>query len=94
MDARRHRIQNGTIVSELNTTEWKKTRLQILERDNYTCGYCGNEATSVDHILPRALGGTHDPGNLIACCTPCNSRKQDRVMIRQPWVSPRWNVTA
>jgi len=80
--------------NELNTTEWKKTRLAILERDNYTCGYCGNEATSVDHILPRALGGTHDPGNLIACCTPCNSRKQDRVMIRQPWVSPTWKVTA
>ena len=79
-------------MSDLNTTEWRKTRLAILERDNYTCGYCGAEANSVDHITPRALGGTNDPGNLIAACTTCNSRKQDRVMRRQPWFNPRWGV--
>ncbi len=81
-------------AKDLSSAEWKRARQTVLERDNYTCGYCGQEANTVDHILPRALGGTHDLGNLIAACTPCNSRKQDRVMIRQPWVSSRWNVNA
>jgi 5-methylcytosine-specific restriction endonuclease McrA len=80
-------------AKELNTAEWKRLRVAILERDAFTCGYCGNEATAVDHIHPRALGGTNDPGNLIASCIQCNSRKKDRIMIRQPWTSPRWGVT-
>lgn len=30
---------------------------------------------SIDHILPKSLGGTHDRANLRVLCTPCNTRK-------------------
>jgi len=30
---------------------------------------------SVDHWLPRALGGTDTPSNLRLACRPCNMRK-------------------
>jgi hypothetical protein len=42
-----------------------------------TCTYCEAPATSVDHVVPRALGGSDDPANLVPACTWCNSSKRD-----------------
>lgn len=33
---------------------------------------------SIDHIVPRARGGSHDPSNLRVLCTRCNSKKGTR----------------
>jgi 5-methylcytosine-specific restriction endonuclease McrA len=33
----------------------------------------------VDFVVPRARKGKKDPGNLVACCTPCNTIKGTRV---------------
>jgi 5-methylcytosine-specific restriction endonuclease McrA len=57
------------------TGEWKKQRQRVLSRDAYTCAYCGQDATEVDHIIPRAKGGGHELDNLVACCKSCNGRK-------------------
>lgn len=57
------------------SAEWRKQRERVLKRDGYTCAYCGNDATEVDHIISRKRGGGHDLENLVACCKPCNSRK-------------------
>ena len=62
----------------LATADWKKRRLLVLQRDGYTCYYCNQEANSVDHVIPRAVGGTDDFDNLVACCSKCNSSKGDR----------------
>lgn len=59
-----------------NSSTWKRLRNQILIRDNWTCYLCGNEATTIDHIHPVALGGTDDEWNLAAACTRCNYSKQ------------------
>lgn len=56
---------------------WKKLRLQILNRDAWTCSYCGGEANEVDHIIPLKRGGSDDPDNLTAACRTCNARKHD-----------------
>jgi 5-methylcytosine-specific restriction endonuclease McrA len=63
---------------DLGTQRWKDQRIRVLQRDSYTCQYCGLEATQVDHVIPRAKGGGHDLDNLVACCAPCNSRKGSR----------------
>ena len=60
---------------ELGTQRWKNQRLRVLQRDGYVCQYCGGEATQVDHVIARAMGGGHDLDNLVACCALCNSRK-------------------
>ena len=61
---------------DLNKAGWQKKRRAILQRDQYTCAYCGNtEATTVDHIIPVSLGGDAHPSNLVACCIKCNSAK-------------------
>ena len=61
---------------------------KILERDNYVCQYCGLDGRAsfenalvmrVDFVVPRARKGKKDPGNLVACCTPCNTIKGTHV---------------
>ena len=46
------------------------------------CQYCGkNKSTQADHFIPKSLGGTDHPANLIACCQPCNFMKGTRIML-------------
>ncbi len=65
-----------------------KEGLRILERDDHRCQYCGLDGRAsfenalvmrVDFVVPRARKGKKDPGNLIACCIPCNTIKGTRV---------------
>ena len=63
---------------ELHTRQWKRQRELVLTRDCFECAYCGEPATEVDHIIPRAKGGGHELENLVACCKRCNGRKGSR----------------
>jgi len=58
----------------------KLSRQSLMERDNYTCQYCGKQSKhlTVDHIVPRERGGRHRWSNLVACCVDCNVRKGNR----------------
>jgi len=53
------------------------TKREILRRDDYTCQYCGHRTRilTVDHVMPRRLGGQHTWTNVVAACPPCNRRK-------------------
>jgi len=55
----------------------KRTRYEVLRRDNNTCRYCHATDTplTIDHVIPVALGGTDDPSNLVAACKDCNAGK-------------------
>lgn len=57
----------------------KRTRYEVLKRDNHTCRYCGESAPdvrlTVDHVTPTALGGSDSPDNLVAACRDCNAGK-------------------
>ncbi len=59
----------------LGTQYWKNRRLEVLQRDGYICTYCGQDANSVDHVIPRSAGGDHSLANLVACCLKCNGKK-------------------
>jgi 5-methylcytosine-specific restriction endonuclease McrA len=58
------------------------TKREILRRDDYTCQYCGQHAVylTIDHIIPRRLGGRHTWENLVAACPSCNHHKGGRTL--------------
>ncbi|MDZ7785718.1 MAG: HNH endonuclease [Candidatus Saccharibacteria bacterium] len=57
-------------------------RKEILERDNYTCHYCGEKVTednaTLDHLFPQHKGGKHGKDNLKTSCLICNSIKSGK----------------
>jgi len=58
----------------------------IMLRDDGVCQYCGSVADTVDHVLPRKLGGSDEATNLVACCRSCNIEKRTNVWspLQQP----------
>jgi len=60
----------------------KLNKREIMRRDNYTCQYCGQHTgtLTIDHIIPRHLGGGHTWENLVAACPSCNHRKGGRTL--------------
>ena len=58
----------------------KLTKREILRRDNYTCQYCGQRfiTLTIDHVIPRHMGGKHTWNNLVTACQACNHRKGGR----------------
>jgi HNH endonuclease len=57
-------------------------RATLLERDGWRCRYCGELVTTsnatLDHVIPRSLGGPNTAENLVAACLACNSIKSGR----------------
>jgi 5-methylcytosine-specific restriction endonuclease McrA len=55
----------------------KLTRLEVFNRDKYTCQYCGKQTVelTLDHVIPRHSGGEHSWENVVSACITCNRRK-------------------
>lgn len=55
----------------------KLTRLEVFYRDKFTCQYCGKHGIdlTLDHVIPRRLGGEHCWKNVVSACNRCNRRK-------------------
>ena len=62
-------------------------RWKVLQRDNFTCQYCGRHAPDValeiDHIIPVAKGGTNDILNLVTACYECNHGKGAKYLVNE-----------
>jgi hypothetical protein len=67
-------------------------RIRILERDHYTCVYCGRRppevGLEVDHVLPRSYGGQDDATNLVTACRECNNGKRAGLISLPEGVNP------
>ncbi|NVZ11219.1 HNH endonuclease [Allochromatium humboldtianum] len=67
-----------------------EVREYLLEKWHRTCAYCGatNVPLEIEHIVPRARGGSDRVSNLTLACRPCNQRKGSRsiedFLKRQP----------
>lgn len=73
-----------------STRQWRKTRERILERDGHRCTAIENgrrcpETTNlhVDHITPKASGGTDDDENLTTLCARHNLTKGARCLSQR-----------
>lgn len=72
---------------------WTKQRWLALERDDFTCQYCGQRAPDVtlhvDHKVPVVDGGTDDLENLVTACAACNlGREAARFKTPVPYRKP------
>jgi 5-methylcytosine-specific restriction endonuclease McrA len=67
------------------------TRFNVFLRDRFKCQYCGNRHRvsdlTFDHVVPRAAGGVTCWSNIVAACSPCNTKKDKRIVkpVRPPF---------
>jgi 5-methylcytosine-specific restriction endonuclease McrA len=63
-----------------NSMELILSRKNIFHRDNHICQYCGNKSGphTIDHIIPKEIGGMDTWENLVTACAPCNIIKGNR----------------
>ena len=63
------------------------TNTFLFARDRYQCQYCGRhqaalkprESLTRDHLIPISRGGLNVWTNVVAACSPCNTRKANRL---------------
>lgn len=63
-----------------DSRQWRALRKTILARDGHVCSYCGQDADTVDHVLPvkNHPDLAMSPDNLVSACRRCNSSKGSR----------------
>ncbi len=76
---RQRDLRRGTPSQRGYDWTYRSNRMQVLEAGGYQCAYCGAPASTVDHVLPLARGGTSDVDNLVPCCSRCNSSRGGRM---------------
>jgi len=84
---RKAKKEGASIVTHFNPKE-------IFMRDGWKCQICGGMvlkravvphpmAPTIDHIIPLAEGGTHEPKNVQCAHFICNSKKRDKAVNDQ-----------
>ena len=95
------RIIRLLFYDRLPRNEVKFNRRNIFARDKNRCQYCGKRfptsELSLDHVIPRTIGGKATWENIVCACTACNVRKGGRIpsragmqLIKEP-VKPKHN---
>ncbi len=80
----------------------KFSKENIYLRDRYTCMYCGIDCRhdtsqlTMDHVIPRFLGGRTRFDNIVASCASCNLEKS--CSLQKPNTLPKrptyWELAA
>lgn len=66
----------------LQPTKLVFSRKLILRRDAYTCAYCCKKYAqanlTIDHVIPKSIGGENSFVNCVTACLLCNRKKGNR----------------
>lgn len=61
---------------QLTSPHWQRKRLEIFQRDDFICRWCGDKETElvVHHVkyLPGVKAWEHPSDLLLTICTPCH----------------------
>jgi hypothetical protein len=63
---------------------------EVAQRANHQCEFClapeefFNSPFEVEHLVPRARGGSNELTNLALACRNCNGSKLARLQLRDP----------
>lgn len=95
------RIIRVLTFAKLPRQEVKFNRRNLFSRDRNTCQYCGRRfptsELTLDHVVPRSIGGTTSWSNIVCACVKCNVNKggrtpeQARMHLIRPPVKPKRN---
>ncbi len=77
------------------------SRHNVFWRDAFTCQYChvkhSTSQLTIDHVLPQSRGGKTSWENVVSACSPCNTRKGNKLpheanmkLLKRP-VQPKWS---
>ena len=88
---------HGRHISNRNV---RFSRHNIFWRDNFQCQYCKKTelpaSLTLDHVLPQSRGGKTNWENIVSCCSPCNTKKGNRLphearmkLLKRP-KAPKW----
>lgn len=65
------------------------TRFNVFLRDRFRCQYCSDQFSSsdltFDHVTPRSMGGVTAWDNIVAACSPCNTKKDKHLLKPRKW---------
>lgn len=86
------KLKNYVKIKHLNCTFSRKL---LIKRDQNSCQYCGKKLNSsqitIDHVIPKSLGGTTSFTNCVVSCFLCNNKKAGRtpeqaemVLLKKP----------
>lgn len=78
---------------------YRATRQHILERDNYSCVYCGKKPNpsklTLDHVIPKSRWSEfagkmtfqefNSWENIVTACKECNTKKGNRLLSELKW---------
>ncbi|MDA9754110.1 HNH endonuclease [bacterium] len=82
--------------------EVRFNRYNIFKRDRLQCQYCGDtlpkSELTIDHVIPKALGGKTVWENVVCACSRCNRKKgcknleeANMKLINKP-IKPTWEL--
>ena len=64
-----------------------ETQISVLNEFNGRCAYCGDPATTFDHIIPITESGHSEIENIVSACASCNSSKKNKNVFE--WVASK-----
>ncbi|MFN0202706.1 MAG: HNH endonuclease [Bacteroidia bacterium] len=57
------------------------SRQNVFRRDSHKCLYCGSHHNlTIDHVVPKSLGGRDSWENLATACQNCNAKKGNQTV--------------
>ena len=87
---------------KVHSKEVKFNRYNIFKRDRSVCQYCKNSfpknELSIDHVVPKSLGGKTTWENVVCCCLTCNRRKgsnflsETAMSLSTKPIKPSWEL--
>lgn len=82
-------VVNKNYVKTSRSVKFNKYNLCV--RDSWTCQYCKKQLDSktltMDHVLPKCLGGKTTWTNIVMACHKCNTQKGHKTTMK-PAVEP------
>lgn len=82
-------------IRTLYRTKVPYSKKNVMIRDGMKCVYCGAKDVrlTIDHIIPRSMGGKSTFENTVASCKSCNVKKGNK-LCSEVKMYPKTNATS